>query len=30
MEFKDKQVALQKLIKAIYIDGDDVMIDWRF
>lgn len=30
MEFKDKQVALQKLIKEIYIDGDNVMIDWRF
>lgn len=30
IEFKDKQAIIQKLIKEIYIDGDNVIIDWRF
>lgn len=28
--FKDKQAIIQKLIREIYIDGDNVIIDWRF
>lgn len=30
LEFKDKQAIVQKLIKKIHIDGDNVIIDWRF
>lgn len=30
LEFKEKQTIIQKLIKEIYIDGNNVIIDWRF
>lgn len=30
IDFKEKQVIIQKLINEIYIDEDNVMIDWRF
>ncbi|MGG3798944.1 recombinase family protein [Metabacillus fastidiosus] len=30
LDFKSTQVIVQKLIKDIYIDGNNVIIDWRF
>lgn len=30
LEFKNKQIIIQKFIKEIYISGDDVIINWRF
>ncbi|WP_433959348.1 recombinase family protein [Cytobacillus horneckiae] len=30
MEFQDKQAVVNKFIEEIYIDGDNVIIDWRF
>ncbi|MBD8589177.1 recombinase family protein [Peribacillus simplex] len=30
LEFKDKQAIVQTYIKEIHLDGDNVIIDWRF
>ncbi|PJN87666.1 recombinase family protein, partial [Bacillus sp. mrc49] len=30
LEFKDKQAIIQTFIKEIHLDGDNVIIDWRF
>lgn len=30
LDFKDKQAIVNSLIKEIHIDGDNVIIDWRF
>ncbi|WP_231120693.1 hypothetical protein [Bacillus safensis] len=30
LDFKSKQIIIQNFISEIHIDGDDVIIDWRF